>query len=74
MIGTGLSDFNKMIVAVMKMYFPKMKPRVIRYQKYKKFSNNPFVNTLRKELTKQEKGFGWERAWHILRNLFICSW
>ena len=74
MIGTGLSDFNKMIVAVMKMYFPKMKPRVIRYQKYKKFSNNPSVNTLRKELTKQEKGFRWERAWHILRNLFICSW
>ena len=57
MIGTGLSDFNKMIVAVMKMYFSKMKPRVIRYQKYKKFSNNPSVNTLRKELTKQEKGF-----------------
>ena len=56
-IGTGLSDFNKMIVAVMKMHFPKMKPRVIRYQKYKKFSNNPSVNTLRKELTKQEKGF-----------------
>ena len=42
----------------MKMHFPEMKPRVIRYQKYKKFSNNPFVNTLRKELTKQEKGFG----------------
>ena len=32
---TRLSDFHKMIVAVMKMGFSKMKPRVIRYQKYK---------------------------------------
>ena len=24
----GLSDFHKMIVAVMKMHFPKMKPQV----------------------------------------------
>lgn len=25
-IKTGLSDFHKMMLAVMKMYFPKMKP------------------------------------------------
>ena len=50
-----LSDFHKMIVAVMKMHFPKMKPRVIRYRKYKTFNNDAFVNTLRQELTKQKK-------------------
>ena len=55
MIETGLSDFHKMIVAVMKMHFPKMKPRVIRYRKYKTFNNDAFVNTLRPELTKQKK-------------------
>ena len=44
-----------MIVTVMKMHFPKMKPRVIRYRKYKIFNNDAFVNTLRKELIKQEK-------------------
>ena len=54
-IETGLSDFHKMIVDVMKMHFPKMKPRVIRYQKYKTFNNDAFVNTLRQELTKQKK-------------------
>ena len=54
-IETGLSDFHKMIVAVMKMHFPKMKPRVIRYRKYKTFNNDAFVNTLRQELTKQKK-------------------
>ena len=55
MIETELSDFHKVIVPVMKMHFPKMKPRVIRYRKYKTFNNDAFVNTLRKELTKQKK-------------------
>ena len=69
-IETGLSDFNKMIVVVIKIHFPKMKPRGIRYRKYKIFNNDVFVNTLRKELTKQknvldEKG--------LFRNLYICS-
>ena len=36
------------------MYFFKIKPRVIRYWKYKIFNNDTFVNTLRKEL-KQKK-------------------
>ena len=54
-IETGLSDFHKMKVAVMKMHFPKMKPRLIRYLKYKNFNNDAFVNILRKELTKQKR-------------------
>ena len=55
MIETELSDFHKMIVAVLKMHFPKIKPRVIKYRKYKTFNNDAFVNNLRKELTKQKK-------------------
>ena len=39
----------------MKMHFPKIKPRVIKYRKYKTFNNDAFVNNLRKELTKQKK-------------------
>ena len=31
-IETGLSDFHKMISGVMKMHFPKLKHRVIRYR------------------------------------------
>ena len=46
----------------MKMHFPKMKPRVIRYRKYKTFDNDAFVNTLRKELTKQKKKFLYEKG------------
>ena len=37
------------------MHFPNIKPRVIRYRKYKIFNNDAFVNTLRRELTKQKK-------------------
>ena len=33
----------------------KIKPRVIKYRKYKTFNNDAFVNNLRKELTKQKK-------------------
>ena len=39
----------------MKMHFLKMKPRNIRYRKFKTFNNDAFVNTLRQELTKQKK-------------------
>ena len=30
-IEAGLSDFHKLIVGVMKMHFPKMKPQVVSY-------------------------------------------
>ena len=44
---TGLSDFHKMIVAVMKMHFPKMKPQVVSYRKYTNFLNKTFLDSLR---------------------------
>ena len=31
-IETGLFDFPKMIAAVMKVHFPKIKPHVVRYR------------------------------------------
>ena len=53
MIETELSDFHKMIVAVMKMHFPKMKPQVVSYQKYKEFHSKTFLDSLRHELDVQ---------------------
>ena len=47
LIEAGLSDFHKMVVDVIKMYFPKRKPQVIRYRKYKGFHNETFLDTLR---------------------------
>ena len=34
---TGLSDFHKLVVTVMKTYFRKMKPKTIRYRSSKNF-------------------------------------
>ena len=53
MIVTGLSHFHKMIVAVMKMRFRKMKPQVVSYRKYKGFNDETFLESLRHELNKQ---------------------
>ena len=36
-IETGLSDFHKMILTVMKVFYNKQKPRIIQYRKYKDF-------------------------------------
>ena len=38
-VKTGLSDFCKMSLTVMKVFYNKQKPKVIQYRKYKDFSN-----------------------------------
>ena len=53
MIETGLSDFHRMVAAVMKTHFPKMKPQVISYRKYKDFHNETFLDSLKHELNVQ---------------------
>ena len=54
-IEPGLSDFHKMIMAVMKMHFSKTKPRVIRYRKYKIFNNDAFEKSFTKRTYKAIK-------------------
>ena len=44
---TGLSDFHKLTVTVLKAFFQKQKPKVIIYRNYKKFYNkNDLLNEL----------------------------
>ena len=45
-IETGLPDFHKMIVSVMKTTSQKLKPRTVQYQDYTQFSNNNFRKNL----------------------------
>ena len=47
---TGLSNFHKLTFTVLKAYFQKQKPKVIKYRSYKKFDNNLFRNDLLNEL------------------------
>ena len=41
-IETGLSDFHKMTVTVLKAFFKKAEPKVISYRDYKNFTNDNF--------------------------------
>ena len=49
-IETGLSDFHKMIVTVMRLSYRKTEPRVISYRDYKSFSNEGFRESLLENL------------------------
>ena len=45
-IETGLSDFHRMTVSVLKMHFRKLPPKVINHRRFKKFDNEKFMNSL----------------------------
>ena len=47
---TGLSDFHKMTVTVLKTFFQKKAPTLIKYRDYKDFDSNAFRNALKNEL------------------------
>ena len=40
---TGLSDFHKMTLTVMKVFYKKQKPTIITHRSYKNFSNEIFM-------------------------------
>ena len=50
-IETGLSDFHKMTITVMKMFYQKQEAKVIQYRDYKNFDNETFRNEILHELT-----------------------
>ena len=52
---TYVNHFHKMIVAVMKMHFPKIKPQVVSCRKYKDHHNETFLDSLRHELNVKGK-------------------
>ena len=47
-VETGLSDFHKMVVTVMKTSYRKSQPKIIHYRNYKNFSNDIFRDSLQK--------------------------
>ena len=53
-VETGLSDFHKMAITVMKTTFPKAQPKTIYYRDYKNFDLSKFRSELRQELKKNE--------------------
>ena len=51
-IETGLSDFHKMVITVMKVFYKKQKPKIIQCRSYKNFDNQVFQRELSSELLK----------------------
>ena len=49
---SGLSDFHKPVVSVLKSYFKKEDPKIIYYRDYKYFDNEMFSNEHENELKK----------------------
>ena len=41
-IETGISDFHKLLVTVLKTFYKKQRPKIIYYRNYKNFENDNF--------------------------------
>ena len=67
-VSTGLSDFHKMIVTVLKTTFPKNKPKVILYRDFSKFGKEHFREALRAELQKT-KVISYENLYLMVINI-----
>ena len=48
---TGLSDFHKMTLTVMKVFYKKIKPNLVKYRNYKYFDNTNFMNDIENEIS-----------------------
>ena len=57
-VATGLSDFHKMVVTVMKTTFPKAEPQILYYRDYRNFDLYKFRADLREQLNRtSEKNY-----------------
>ena len=65
-VSTGLSDFHKMIVTVLKTNFTKEKPKEIIYRSYKIFEKTAFIADLKSKIEKIEN-----RNYVNFENVFI---
>ena len=68
-IETGLSDFHKMTVTVMKRYFKKNEPITIEYRDMKNFDPLKFREDLRKQLESKESITVTD-----FQNIFLSVW
>ena len=47
---TGISDFHKVVITVLKFFYKKQKPKIIHCRNYKTFNANQFKEELNNEL------------------------
>ena len=56
-IETGLSNFHRMTVSVLKMHFRKLPPKIISYRDFSNYHNANFINSLTKVLFERQAIF-----------------
>ena len=56
-IGTGLSDFHRITVSVLKSHFRKLPPKIVTYRDFKRFDNERFIDSLRVTLNNQDVNY-----------------
>ena len=59
-IETGLSDFHRMAISVLKMHFRKLPPNIISYRHFKKFDNERFMDSSWHTLG--QESFDWSKS------------
>ena len=47
---TGISDFHKMVITVLKLFYKKQKPKISHYRNYATFNANLFKEEMNNEL------------------------
>ena len=52
-IETGLSDFHKMSLTVMKIFYKKQGPKIVRYRNYHNFDNELFKNEVKNSIEQE---------------------
>ena len=63
-IETGLSDFYKMTLTLMKVFYKKQEPNIVTYRYYKHFSNEAFMFDIRNsiiQMTSEKNGLEFDR-------------
>ena len=63
-IETGLSDFYKYVLTVMKITYRKLEPRIVYYRDFKYFCNNSFKESLQIAIS-QNLGVGCDEIYEI---------
>ena len=53
LIKTGLSDFHKMSLTVMKVFYKKQRPKIVRYRNYRNFDNDLFINEVKNSIEQE---------------------
>ena len=50
-IETGLSDFHKLTLSIMKVFYKKQKPNITKYRDYRNFDNITFMNDVKDKIS-----------------------